>query len=71
MPKLKSHKGTLKRMKVTARGKVTFRKAGKSHLNSGLTGNKSRSLRQDSTVKKGDIKRLERVLHRPLIPRGR
>ena len=71
MPKLKSHKGTLKRMKVSARGKVTFRKASKSHLNSGLTGEKNRSLRRDSTAKKGDIKRLERILHRSLTPAGR
>ncbi len=68
MPKLKSHKGLLKRIRVTARGKVKFRKANNSHLRSVKTGNKIRQLRKKGYAKSGDMKRLERMLHRPLTP---
>lgn len=66
MPKQKSHKGLLKRVKVTARGKVKFRKAFTGHLMSHKSGDKRRDLRGTSVAKKGDIRRLERMLHRPL-----
>ncbi len=69
MHKNKSHKGTLKRMKVTGGGKVTFRKRGKSHLNSHMSGAKLRSLRRDETLKAGDVRRLERILQTRLAPR--
>lgn len=39
MPKLKTHKGTSKRFKVTANGKVKAKRAGNRHLQTG----KSRS----------------------------
>lgn len=68
MPKNKSHKGTLKRMKVTGGGKVTFRKRGKSHLNSHMSGAALRKLRRDETLKAGDVRRLERILHMRLTP---
>lgn len=32
MPKMKTHKGAAKRLKVTKNGKVKFQKAGKRHL---------------------------------------
>ena len=67
MSKLKSHKGLLKRVKVTAKGKVKYRKVGKGHLNSHMTGKKLRQLRGTGTAEQGDIKRLERMLHRPLV----
>ncbi|HEX7010419.1 MAG TPA: 50S ribosomal protein L35 [Phycisphaeraceae bacterium] len=68
MPKLKSHKGLLKRVKVTARGKVKFSKAGAGHLLSHKSGDKRRKLRQKAVAKRGDIPRLEKMLHRPLTP---
>ncbi len=66
MPKLKSHKGLLKRVKVTARGKVKFHRCGKGHLNSHMTGSKLRQLRSTGVAKSADIGRLERMLHRTL-----
>lgn len=66
MPKLKSHKALQKKIKITGTGKVKFKRVGSSHLNSHLSGKKTRQLRQHHTVKAGDIKRLERMLHRPL-----
>jgi len=46
MPKMKTHKGLAKRVKVTARGKIKRRKAGSGHLMSGKSGNRCRSLRK-------------------------
>lgn len=68
MPKQKSHKGLLKRVKVTARGKVKFRKAFSGHLMSHKSGDKCRELRGTSLAKSGDMRRLQRMLHRPLTP---
>ncbi len=45
MPKMKTHKGSKKRLRVTASGKLTRRQAGKKHLNSPKTGKRKRQLR--------------------------
>lgn len=66
MPKQKSHKGLLKRVKVTASGKVRFKKPFRGHLNSHMSGNKLRQLRGAAMIKRGDIARLGALLHRPL-----
>ena len=66
MPKMKSHKALLKRVKVTGRGKVKFRKACNGHLRSHKSGSKIRQLRRKSLGSAGDIKRLEAMLHQPL-----
>jgi large subunit ribosomal protein L35 len=66
MPKMKTHKGLLKRVKITAKGRVKFRPVGTSHLNSGLTGEQMRKRRQQKYAKKGDVKRLSKMLHRPV-----
>jgi large subunit ribosomal protein L35 len=71
MPKLKSHKALLKRVKVTARGKIKFKRANTGHLRSHKSGNKLRQLRRKSVASSGDIGRLERMLHRPLTPGDR
>jgi len=66
MPKLKSHKGLLKRVKITGRGKVKWHRAFAGHLMSHKTANKKQDLRQTRCAKSGDIKRLKRMLHQPL-----
>ncbi len=66
MPKLKSHKGLLKRVKITAKGKVKWKKPFKGHLMSCKSGDKLRQLRGTALAKSGDIRRLEKMLHRPL-----
>ena len=45
MPKMKSHKGSRKRFRVTANGKLKRSQAGKKHLNSPKTGKRKRHLR--------------------------
>jgi len=62
MPKAKSHKGLLKRVRVTARGKVKHQPAGKSHLNSRMSAKRIRQLRKSTYIKKGDIGRIAKML---------
>ena len=47
MPKIKTHKATAKRFKLTASGKLTKRKAGQDHFNSRESGNTTRKKRRD------------------------
>ena len=50
MPKQKTHKGTKKRFRVTANGKVKHRRAGTSHLNSRMSKKRRRNLRGTGVV---------------------
>ena len=45
MPKMKTHKASKKRFKVTANGKLKRVQAGKKHLNSPKSGKRKRHLR--------------------------
>jgi large subunit ribosomal protein L35 len=45
MPKTKTHKGSRKRFRVSANGKLKRSQAGKKHLNSSKTGKRKRHLR--------------------------
>lgn len=66
--KHKSHKGLLKRVKITGRGKVKFHAANSGHLRSGKTGKQLRKLRVARYAKRGDMKRLEGMLNRRITP---
>ena len=46
MPKMKTHKGSRKRFKVSANGKLKRTQAGKKHLNSHKSGKRKRHLRR-------------------------
>ena len=46
MPKMKTHKASKKRFRVTASGKLKRRQAGKKHLLSHKTGKRKRHLRE-------------------------
>ncbi len=50
MPKMKTHKGLKKRMKLTRRGKVVRGRANRSHLMSGMSSKRKRQLRRKDTV---------------------
>ncbi|MCG3203827.1 MAG: 50S ribosomal protein L35 [Elusimicrobia bacterium] len=50
MPKLKSHSGSKKRFKITARGKVVHKRAGARHLLQGMSASRSRQLRRPDTL---------------------
>lgn len=61
MPKMKTVKAARKRFKVSARGKVLYRRAGKKHLLSSKNANRRRHLRHAAQFDGGhdarDIKR--------------
>ena len=61
--KLKTHKGTKKRFKVSANGKVSHKRCGSSHLNSHKSGSQIRKLRKKSFVKIGaEARRLRHAI---------
>lgn len=62
MPKLKTHKSTAKRFKVTGRGKLRRLKQGRSHLRRNKSKRVRRSFDKDVPVAKPDEKRIERLL---------
>jgi large subunit ribosomal protein L35 len=64
MPKLKSRKGVLKRMRLTRRGKVVFHGAGRRHLMSTKSGNRRRAMRRKRSLKACDAKRYVWILKR-------
>lgn len=45
MPKQKTHKGTKKRFRLTAKGKAKHRKSGTSHLAARMSNKRKRNLR--------------------------
>ncbi|MCF6158680.1 MAG: 50S ribosomal protein L35 [wastewater metagenome] len=63
MPKLKTHKGIKKRIKITAKGKVIMARAGKSHLMSGKSGTKKQSLRKKKEASPAFSKIMKKALH--------
>ena len=52
MPKLKTHKATNKRYKVTKTGKIEKRTAGQNHFNSRENGNTGRNKKSDTIMSK-------------------
>ena len=70
MPKGKSHKGLLKRVKITARGKIKFKHARSGHLRSKKSGSKIMELRQKKIAAPGDMVRFEKMLHMKLQRKG-
>lgn len=50
MPKIKTHKATVKRFKRTGKDNLTQRKAGQDHFNSRESGNTTRQKRKDISV---------------------
>jgi large subunit ribosomal protein L35 len=53
MPKMKTHKASKKRFRVTASGKLKRRQAGKKHLLSHKSGKRKRHLRRPSSAPAG------------------
>ena len=63
MPKQKTHKGTKKRFRLTAKGKVKHRQAGTSHLAFRLTPKRRRNLRGTTTLGKAMEKSVRKALN--------
>jgi large subunit ribosomal protein L35 len=62
MPKMKTHKGVAKRVKVTATGKVMLRRAGRRHLLSKKAAKRRRALRKLRQASPSDAARIKRLL---------
>ncbi|MFP4662705.1 MAG: 50S ribosomal protein L35 [Halanaerobiales bacterium] len=62
MPKIKTHKGILKRVKKTANGKLKRSKAFHSHIMTKKSGGKKRDLRQADLIDKTYEKRYKQLL---------
>ncbi len=62
MPKMKTHKGTRARVKITGRGKVKAMRSGKRHLNYKKSGKRIRQGRTDLLVASTEHRRIKRLL---------
>lgn len=62
MPKIKSHKGTKKRCKITAKGKVVRCKGFKSHLLSKKSSSRKRQLTGKVEVNKTFAKKIKNLI---------
>jgi large subunit ribosomal protein L35 len=62
MPKMKTHKGIKKRVRVTAKGKIKYRRPNAGHLMSGKSGNRCRAMRRPSILGGPLRKRMKNAL---------
>lgn len=62
MPKLKTKKCAVKRMKTSAKGKVLRSQGGKAHLNGCKTRSRKRNLRGTTVTDKSVQKTMQRML---------
>ena len=62
MPKMKTHKATAKRFKITGTGKLRRRKQRSTHLRRKKAKRVRRSFDKDHPVAKADRKRVRRLL---------
>lgn len=63
MAKMKSHRGAMKRFKVTGSGKVARHKAYKSHKLTSKNTKRKRGLRKSTILGSADHKRIKSVLN--------
>ncbi|BCJ57136.1 50S ribosomal protein L35 [Micromonospora endophytica] len=64
MPKMKSHTGTGKRVRVTGKGKIVKQQAGMRHNLEKKTSTRTRRLTGLVEVAKSDVKRIKKLLGR-------
>lgn len=62
MPKMKSHRGAKKRLRVTGTGKVVHKRTGRNHLMYGKNAGKRRHLRGVGELSKGDTARTRALM---------
>jgi large subunit ribosomal protein L35 len=62
MPKMKTHKGTKKRFRLTGKGKVKHRYSGTSHLAARKSHKRKRNLRGTGVVSSVETQRVAIVL---------
>ena len=62
MPKMKTHSGTKKRVKVTGSGRLRREQTNKRHLLEGKSSRRTRRLTPDADVSPADTKQVKRLL---------
>ena len=62
MPKMKTHKSSAKRFKVSSSGKIIRSKAYKSHILTKKTAKRKRNLRKSTTVSSVEVKNVKVLL---------
>ena len=62
MPKMKTDKGAVKRIKVTGTGKLRRRRAFMNHILEKKSSTRTRRLNRPAEVSKGDGKQIKRLL---------
>jgi len=62
MPKMKTHKSSAKRFRVSSSGKIIRSKAYKSHIMTKKTAKRKRNLRKDTTVSSAEVKKVKVLL---------
>jgi len=62
MPKMKTHKGTARRMQLSGSGKLMRTRQGKSHLRRNRSKRAAREYDEMFVVSKADVKRLRRLV---------
>lgn len=62
MPKLKTHKGTAKRIKITSTGKLTRRRAFGGHMLAKKSKSRKRNINSTAFVEGGMAKNIKKVL---------
>lgn len=62
MPKMKTHKSSAKRFKVTSSGIIMRSKAYKSHILTKKTAKRKRNLRKATTVSSAEVKKIKVLL---------
>lgn len=62
MPKLKTHKGITKRIKISASGKLLRRKAFRNHLLGGKQASRKRTYVKEYEIAPGDTGNIKKML---------
>ncbi|MDO9399779.1 MAG: 50S ribosomal protein L35 [bacterium] len=62
MPKIKTHKATAKRFKITRNNKILHRKAGQDHFNARESGNTTRNKRRDIIISSTVVKTIKQLM---------
>jgi len=62
MPKIKTHKATAKRFRITKNSKILHRKAGQDHFNSRESGNVTRNKRHNIEMDVSGAKIIKRLM---------
>lgn len=63
MPKMKTKGAVKKRFKTSKNGKISFKRAGKNHLQSKHNTKHRRRQKKDSVISKADKKTIKKLLH--------